>query len=64
MLTIAFPAAAFGTNCYVLAPAPGEECLIVDPGVGVEDTVREVLAQHRLRPAAVLLTHGHLDHVY
>ena len=64
MLTIAFPAAAFGTNCYVLAPAPGEECLIVDPGVGVEDTVRDVLAEHRLRPAAVLLTHGHLDHVY
>lgn len=64
MLTIAFPAAAFGTNCYVLAPGPGEECLIVDPGVGVEDTVRDVLAEHRLRPAAVLLTHGHLDHVY
>jgi glyoxylase-like metal-dependent hydrolase (beta-lactamase superfamily II) len=64
VLTIAFPAAAFGTNCYVLAPAEGEECLIVDPGIGVEDTVREVLATHRLRPAAVLLTHGHLDHVY
>ncbi len=64
MLTIAFPAAAFGTNCYVLAPAEGEECLVVDPGIGVEETVREVLVQHRLRPAAVLLTHGHLDHVY
>ncbi len=64
MLTIAFPAAAFGTNCYVLAPGEGEECLIVDPGIGVEDTVREVLATHRLRPAAVLLTHGHIDHVY
>jgi glyoxylase-like metal-dependent hydrolase (beta-lactamase superfamily II) len=63
-LTIAFPAAAFGTNCYVLAPAEGEECLVVDPGIGVEETVREVLVQHRLRPAAVLLTHGHLDHVY
>ncbi len=64
MLTVAFPAAAFATNCYVLAPAPGEECLVVDPGVGVEDTLRDVLAEHRLRPAAVLLTHGHLDHVY
>jgi hydroxyacylglutathione hydrolase len=64
VLTIAFPAAAFGTNCYVLAPAEGEECLVVDPGIGVEETVREVLVQHRLRPAAVLLTHGHLDHVY
>lgn len=64
VLTIGFPAAAFGTNCYIVAPAAGEECLIVDPGVGVEEAVRETLAEHRLRPAAVLLTHGHLDHVY
>ncbi len=64
MLTIAFPAQAFDTNCYVLAPAAGEECLVVDPGIGVEDTLREVLTEHRLRPAAVLLTHGHVDHVY
>ena len=64
MLAVAFPAAAFGTNCYVLAPGPGEECLVVDPGIGVEGTLRDVLAEHRLRPAAVLLTHGHLDHVY
>jgi glyoxylase-like metal-dependent hydrolase (beta-lactamase superfamily II) len=63
-LTIGFPAAAFGTNCYVLAPAAGEECLVVDPGIGVEETLRQVLAEHRLRPAAVLLTHGHIDHVY
>jgi glyoxylase-like metal-dependent hydrolase (beta-lactamase superfamily II) len=64
VLTIAFPAAAFDTNCYVIAPAAGEECLVVDPGIGVEDTVAAVLREHRLRPAAVLLTHGHLDHVY
>ena len=64
MLAVAFPAAAFDTNCYVLAPAAGEECLIVDPGIGVEETLAEVLAHHRLKPAAVLLTHGHLDHVY
>lgn len=64
MLAIGFPALAFDTNCFILAPAPGEECVIVDPGIGVVDTVREVLAEHRLKPAAVLLTHGHLDHVY
>ena len=64
MLTIAFPAAAFATNCYVLATAAGQECLVVDPGIGVEPRLAEVLAEHRLRPAAVLLTHGHLDHVY
>ena len=64
MLTIAFPALAFDTNCYVLAAQAGEECIIVDPGIGVEETLREVLTEHRLRPAAVLLTHGHVDHVY
>lgn len=63
MLVIGFPATVFATNCYVLATGPGEECLVVDPGVGVADRVAEVVAEHRLRPAAVLLTHGHVDHV-
>ena len=47
MLTISFPAQAFGTNCYVLADGPGEECLVVDPGIGIEETLREVLAAYR-----------------
>jgi hydroxyacylglutathione hydrolase len=64
VLVTGFPAEAFGTNCYVVAAGPGEQCLIVDPGVGVVDRLDEVLAQHRLFPAAVLLTHGHLDHVW
>jgi hydroxyacylglutathione hydrolase len=64
VLTLGFPAIVAGTNCYVLAPAAGEECLIVDPGVGVTGQLSEVLREHRLKPAAVLLTHGHFDHVY
>lgn len=64
MLIAAFPAQAYGTNCYVVAPAEGERCLVVDPGFGVVDQLGEVLAQLRLKPAAVLLTHGHLDHVW
>jgi len=64
VLTIGFPAAAFATNCYVLATGPGQECVVVDPGIGVEDRVAEVCRDNGLRPAAVLLTHGHLDHVY
>lgn len=64
MLVAGFPAGSFGTNCYVIAPAAGEQCVIVDPG---EDAVRgldAVLAEHRLHPVAVLLTHGHLDHTF
>jgi hydroxyacylglutathione hydrolase len=64
MLVIGFPAAAFGTNCYVIAPSAGQECLVIDPGIGVVDQLEQVLAEHRLKPAAVLATHGHLDHVF
>ena len=64
MLIAGFPAAAFDTNCYVVAPAAGEECVVVDPGVEVLAELDQVLAEHRLRPAAVLLTHGHVDHTF
>ncbi len=64
MIVTGFPAAAFATNCYVVAPAVGEECVVVDPGIGVVDRLAEVLRELGLRPAAVLLTHGHVDHVY
>ncbi|MEV4628651.1 MBL fold metallo-hydrolase [Micromonospora sp. NPDC049523] len=64
MFVAGFPADAFGTNCYVVATAPGEQCVVVDPGIGVVDRLDELLAEHRLQPAAVLLTHGHLDHVF
>ncbi len=53
MLVVGFPAAAFATNCYVLAPGPGEECVVVDPGVEVAADLDQVLAEHRLRPVAV-----------
>ncbi len=64
MLIAGFPAAAFDTNCYVLAPSPGEECVVVDPGVDVVEQLDEVIAEHQLRPVAVLLTHGHIDHTF
>jgi hydroxyacylglutathione hydrolase len=64
MLVLGFPAQAFATNCYLVAPAAGEECLVIDPGIGVLDRLEELLREHRLRPAAVLATHGHLDHVF
>ena len=64
MLVLGFPAQAFGTNCYLVAPAAGEECLVIDPGIGVVDQLSELLREHRLRPAAVMVTHGHLDHIF
>jgi glyoxylase-like metal-dependent hydrolase (beta-lactamase superfamily II) len=64
VLVAGFPSAAFGTNVYVVAPAPGEECVVIDPGIEVVDGVEALLTENRLRPVAVLLTHGHLDHTF
>ncbi|MGB3187008.1 MAG: MBL fold metallo-hydrolase [Ornithinimicrobium sp.] len=64
MIVHRIEAAAFGTNCYLVARAAGEKCVIVDPGIGVADRVAALLGSEGLRPVAVLLTHGHLDHVY
>jgi hydroxyacylglutathione hydrolase len=64
VIVTGFPSAAFGTNCFVVAPGPGEHAVVVDPGIEVEAQLDEVLREHRLQPVAVLLTHGHIDHTY
>ncbi|MGH3272374.1 MAG: MBL fold metallo-hydrolase [Trebonia sp.] len=64
MLVTGFPAGALAANCYIVAPAPGEECVIIDPGQDAERGIEELLARYRLKPVAVLLTHGHIDHVW
>ena len=64
MLVTGFPAGSFAANCYIVAPAPGEECVIIDPGQDAQRGIEELLARYRLKPVAVLLTHGHIDHVW
>ncbi len=64
MLITGFPAGMFATNCYVVAPAPGSEAIIIDPGQDSAPGVRKLLGEHSLTPVAVLLTHGHLDHTW
>ena len=64
MLIAAFPAGPWGTNCYVVAASPGAECVVIDPGMDASEGIADVVREHRLRPAAVLLTHGHIDHMW
>ena len=64
MLVVGFPAGPWGTNCWILAPGAGEQCVIVDPGKDAAPGIEEAVREHRLDPVAVLLTHGHIDHVW
>jgi hydroxyacylglutathione hydrolase len=64
VLIAAFPAGPWGTNCYVAATGAGSECVVIDPGMDAAPGVAEVVREHKLKPVAVLLTHGHLDHMW
>ena len=59
-----FPAGPFQTNCYLAADAPGSECVVVDPGLDAIDGVEKLIMEYRLKPVAVMVTHGHLDHMF
>jgi glyoxylase-like metal-dependent hydrolase (beta-lactamase superfamily II) len=64
VLIAGFPAGPWGTNCYVVATGPGAECVVIDPGKDAAAGVADVVREHKLKPVSVLLTHGHIDHIW
>ncbi len=64
MLITGFPAGLLACNCYVLAQRQGADAVIVDPGQRAMAQLRNILDENRLTPSAVLLTHGHVDHIW
>ena len=64
VLVTGFPAGMFQTNCYILAQDDAKQCVVVDPGQDAAEPLAKFLTQSDLTPTAVLLTHGHLDHIW
>jgi len=53
----------FETNCYILrSGSASADCAIIDAGLD-EAALLDFLSDHRLNPSALLLTHGHIDHI-
>ena len=52
----------FGENTYILARDGRDDCVVVDPGMDWGKIV-DHLEQRGLTPAAILVTHGHADHI-
>ena len=48
------------TNCYLVSDS--NECVIIDPGDDA-DFITETIINKKLKPTAIVLTHGHFDHV-
>lgn len=64
MLIQPIEVSAWKANCYVVwSGEDAQECVVVDPGITAFNAVTEVLAARPTKVAAILATHGHLDHV-
>jgi glyoxylase-like metal-dependent hydrolase (beta-lactamase superfamily II) len=50
------------TNCYALSPQRAKACVLIDPGAQADKILGE-LEYEGVRPAVILITHGHRDHV-
>ena len=48
------------TNSYIISNEK-KECIIVDPGLDYKDVAKYI--KEKYIPKAILLTHGHLDHI-
>jgi len=65
MLIRVHPAPMYATNCWILAAEKGSECIIVDPGMpDISAEIEMIIEEEGLKPIAVLITHGHLDHTF
>ena len=62
MKVYALPLGDYQTNCYIVHEDGSKDCIIIDPGYQSED-ILEVCREKGLEIAAVMLTHGHFDHV-
>jgi len=64
MLIAGFSAGPWSTNCWVVSPGASQECVVIDPGYESSDQISQIISENKLKPVAVLLTHGHIDHMW
>ena len=53
---------AYQTNCYIIHDDASKSCCVIDPGYDA-DLILDKLEALGLTLEAILLTHGHFDHV-
>lgn len=64
MIVEGFATGVFQSNSYLVAARDGESAVLVDAGQDLDESLAEQLAAHGVRLEAILLTHGHIDHIW
>jgi glyoxylase-like metal-dependent hydrolase (beta-lactamase superfamily II) len=56
------PVGMLQCNCSIFGDEQSREAIVIDPGADVEN-ITEILDRHGLKVKAIVITHGHIDHV-
>ena len=62
MIHEVLPVGMLECNCSIFGDESTREAIVIDPGDNVDD-ILEVLTQHSLKVATIVITHGHIDHI-
>lgn len=62
MLIKTIPVGQLETNCYIVTNEDTLECVVIDPG-DESNTILDYIEDNHLKCRAIMLTHGHFDHV-
>jgi len=62
MLIKTLPVGQLETNCYIVTDESTLDCVVIDPG-DESNTILDYIESNRLKCRAIMLTHGHYDHV-
>ncbi len=56
------PVGMLQCNCSVFGDEQSREAVVIDPGDEI-DSILAILARHKLRVKAIVITHAHIDHI-
>jgi glyoxylase-like metal-dependent hydrolase (beta-lactamase superfamily II) len=62
MLHVVLPVGPLQCNCSIFGDEKTHEAIVVDPGGEISD-ITAILDRHALKVKAIVITHGHIDHV-
>lgn len=62
MIHEVLPVGMLRCNCSIFGDEQSREAIVIDPGDEIEKIV-QILARHSLKVKAIVITHGHIDHV-